>query len=62
MTSRLLPAGLAIFGVGVAVNYFGGETLKTFALGIQLVGVALLFANAGRSRRRAMRAENHEGE
>ncbi len=49
--SYLLSAGLVVFAVGVALNYFGGEEVRTPALVVQVVGVALLFGNAARSRR-----------
>ncbi len=42
-----------MFLAGVGVNLLGGEALRTPALVIQLVGAALLLANAARSRRDA---------
>jgi len=48
---NLLAAGLLVFGVGVAVNYFGGDDFRTIALVVQVAGAAILFANAARSRR-----------
>lgn len=53
--TRLLPTGLAIFAIGVVVNYAGGEDWKMPALVLQLIGVGFLFANAGRSRKEATR-------
>ena len=60
MTVSLLWVGLLVFGVGVAIRFLGGEGLEMVALVIQLVGAALLFANAGRSRRRALQRDDDE--
>lgn len=49
--SNLLRAGLAVFALGVGLNYFGGAELRTVALVTQVAGAALLFVNAARSRR-----------
>ncbi len=51
--ANLLGPGLVIFGVGVGLNYLGGEAFRIPALVVQLVGVGFLFANAARSRREA---------
>lgn len=58
---NLLWAGLGVFVLGVVVNLAGGDEFRAAALAIQLVGAALLFANAARSRRGASGRED-EGE
>lgn len=62
MTISLLWVGLLVFGVGVAIRFLGGEELEMVALGVQLVGAAVLFANAGRSRRKALRRDDDSEE
>ena len=53
--ANLLRVGLVIFGLGVGVNYLGGEAFRAPALVLQLVGVGILLTNAARSRREATR-------
>jgi hypothetical protein len=57
--TNLLQAGVLVFAVGVVVRLSTGDGFYWLALGLQLVGAALLFVNAMRSRR-AGSEDRHE--
>ncbi|MBM4266449.1 MAG: preprotein translocase subunit TatC [Deltaproteobacteria bacterium] len=55
--SPLLGIGIVLFLIGVAVAFFGGESLQMVGLAIQVAGAIALAVNAGRSRQQLLSSD-----